>query len=604
MPSARRPRRARRHCAQIRRNCNRRRAKVNEEQVLEQLRTCYDPEIPVNIVDLGLVYDLQILPLPAGGNRVEVKMTLTAPGCGMGPILQQDVETKVSAIPGVKEAAVFLVWDPPWNRDMLSEAAKLRTGHDVTTPPPVQPAPVNMESLRKDFPILDQHVHGHPLVYLDNAATSQKPRAVIDALDRFYDNDNANVHRGIHELSRRSTVAFEAARDRAARLHQCPRIVRNYFHARHNRRHQSGRPHLGREKYQGRRHHSADGNGASQQHRPLAIAGRPHRRKTGLRARDRRRRAFGFKPPGRLCLTTSSVKLFAFTHVSNTLGTVNPVADLCAQARRRNIVTLVDAAQSAGHRPVDVQEIGCDFLAFSGHKLCGPTGIGVLYGRRELLEDHAAVPRRRRHDRQSVDYFSSTWKDAPHKFEAGTPEFRRRHRSCTPRWIIWPRSACDKIARHDQELSAYAYEQLSRLPGIRLFGPKTGTRPAWSVFLLKNIHAHDVVTVADQYGVALRGGHHCNQPLMKKLGVESTARASFYFYNTAAEVDRLFEVLTGNPKIFRRMTRHNRSAKHDEARPGSFSGRATGLVPPLSHRRLRQLRVSAGRNAGGPVRAQ
>jgi cysteine desulfurase/selenocysteine lyase len=246
-------------------------------------------------------------------------------------------------------------------------------------------------------------------------------------------------------------------------------------------------------------------------------------------------------------LDDKSVKLFAFTHVSNTLGTVNPVADLCARARQRNIVTLVDAAQSAGHRPVDVQEIGCDFMAFSGHKLCGPTGIGVLYGRRELLE--AMPPFHGGGDMiASVDYFTSTWKEPPSRFEAGTPDFAAAiglHAALDYLSAI----GLDKIARHDQELSAYAYEQLSRLPGIRLFGPKKERSGVLS-FLLQNIHAHDVVTVADQFGVALRGGHHCNQPLMKRLGVESTARASFYFYNTAAEVDRLFEVLTEIQKFF------------------------------------------------------
>jgi cysteine desulfurase/selenocysteine lyase len=231
----------------------------------------------------------------------------------------------------------------------------------------------------------------------------------------------------------------------------------------------------------------------------------------------------------------STVKLLSVTHVSNTLGTVNPVLELCARARRRNIVTLVDAAQSAGHRPVDVQEMGCDFMAFSGHKMCGPTGIGVLYGRREILAD--MPPYQGGGDMiASVDFQASTWKDAPHRFEAGTPDYLAA-------------IGVDKIARHDQELSAYAYEQLSRLRGIRLFGPKK-ERSGVVSFLLQNIHAHDVVTVADQHGAALRGGHHCNQPLMKRLGVEATARASFYFYNTAGEVDRLFEVLTEIQRFF------------------------------------------------------
>jgi cysteine desulfurase/selenocysteine lyase len=416
----------------------------------------------------------------------------------------------------------------------------------VTTPSSIQPAVFGLESLRKDFPILDQQVHGHPLVYLDNAATSQKPRAVIEALSYFYENDNANVHRGIHELSRRSTVAYEAARDRTAR----------FIHAR-----QASEIVFTR--------------GTTEGINLLAYSWGAKNLKAGdtilltemehhsnivpwqlLAARTGAKLAYvpvtgdeGLLDASRLdaCLNDSSVKLFSFTHVSNTLGVVNPAAQFCAKARRRNIVTVLDAAQSAGHRPVDVQEIGCDFMAFSGHKLCGPTGIGVLYGRSELLQD--LPPFQGGGDMiANVDFFASTWKDAPHRFEAGTPNFASAvglHAAMDYLDAI----GLDKIARHDQELSAYAFERLSRLPGIRLFGPKKERSGVLS-FLLRNIHAHDVVTWADQLGVALRGGHHCNQPLMKKLGVESTARASFYFYNTAAEVDRLFEALVETQKFF------------------------------------------------------
>lgn len=416
----------------------------------------------------------------------------------------------------------------------------------MTAPPPVQPRDVNLESLRKDFPILDQRVHGHPLVYLDNAATSQKPRAVLDALNRFYENDNANVHRGIHELSRRSTEAYEGARDRTARFinaRQSSEIIftRGTTEAINLLAHTWGAKNLKAGDtilLTEMEHHSnivpwqlmAARTGAKLAYVPV----------TGDDGLLDLPRLDGF-------LNDKSVKLFAFTHVSNTLGTVNPVADLCARARQRNIVTLVDGAQSVGHRPVDVQEIGCDFMAFSGHKMCGPTGIGVLYGRAELLEE--LPPYQGGGDMiATVDYFSSTWKEAPHRFEAGTPNFAG---------VVGLHAAMDylagvgldQIARHDQELSAYAYEQLSRLDGIRLFGP-TKERSGVVSFLLKDVHAHDVVTVADQYGVALRGGHHCNQPLMKRLGVESTARASFYFYNTAAEVDRLFEVLKEIQKFF------------------------------------------------------
>ncbi len=405
--------------------------------------------------------------------------------------------------------------------------------------------PPDWAALREDFPILRQKVHGHPLVYLDNAATSQKPRVVLEAMDRFYRNDNSNVHRGIHELSRRSTVAFEGARDRTASFLHARESAEIIFtrgttesinlvaHAWGDKNIKSGDTILLTQM----EHHSnivpwqllAARTGAK-------LAYVPVRGDVGLLDLDELDN-----------LMDSTVKLFAFTHVSNTLGTVNPVADLCARARRRGIVTLVDAAQSAGHRPVDVQEIGCDFLAFSGHKVCGPTGIGVLYGRHEALDkmppflgggDMIA----------NVDFFSSTYKEPPHRFEAGTPDFAAAIGLGVALDYL-SAIGCDNIARHDSELAALALEKLLSLPGLRLFGPRIGRAGVVS-FLLKNIHAHDVVTVADQRGVALRGGHHCNQPLMKKLGVESTARASFYFYNTPAEVDSLFETLQEIQKFF------------------------------------------------------
>jgi len=400
-------------------------------------------------------------------------------------------------------------------------------------------------ALRQDFPILRQKVHGHPLVYLDNAATSQKPLAVLEALDRFYRHDNSNVHRGIHELSRRATKAFEAARDRAALFLNARESAEIIFtrgtteainlvaHAWGDKNIKSGDTILLTEM----EHHSnivpwqllAERTGAKLAYVPVTGD-------AGLLDLD-----------GLDNLLDSTVKLFAFTHVSNTLGAVNPVADLCARARRRGIVTLVDGAQSVGHRTVNVREIGCDFLAFSGHKVCGPTGIGVLYGRREVLDrmppflgggDMIA----------NVDFFRSTYKEPPHRFEAGTPDFAAAIGLGVALDYV-AAIGCDNIARHDAELAALALERLLSLPDLRLFGPRTGHAGVVS-FLLKNIHAHDVVTVADQRGVALRGGHHCNQPLMKKLGVESTARASFYFYNTAAEVDCLFETLWEIQKFF------------------------------------------------------
>ena len=400
-------------------------------------------------------------------------------------------------------------------------------------------------ALRADFPILDQTVHGHPLVYLDNAATSQKPRAVIDALVRYYERDNANVHRGIHELSNRSTNAFEAARERTRKFLNARSTEEIIFtrgtteginlvaNAWGNAFVKAGDVILLTEM----EHHSnivpwqmlAERTGAKLRYIPITGD-------EGLLDLDKLD-----------SLLTPEVKLFAMVHISNALGTLNPVADLCARARRLGITTLVDGAQSAGHMMVDVQAIGCDFYAFSGHKICGPTGIGVLYGRKEVLEQtppwHGGGEMI-----STVDYFKSTWNTLPHKFEAGTPDISGP---------IGLHAALDyldavgreNIFRHDLELATYAYQRLSELKGVRLFGPKT-ERGGLVSFLLDDVHAHDVVTIADRYGVALRGGHHCTQPLMKKLGVPSTARASFYFYNTKAEVDRFIEVVKAIQKFF------------------------------------------------------
>ena len=404
---------------------------------------------------------------------------------------------------------------------------------------------INCQKIREDFPALHQMVNGHPLVYLDNAATSQKPHAVIDSLVHYYECDNANVHRGIHELSNRATAAFEAARTRISRFINARsadeivftrgttegiNLVANSWG---NSNLKPGDQILLTEM----EHHSnivpwqllAERTGAELVYLPVTGD-------EGLLDLDRLDQ-----------LLTSQVKLFAMVHVSNTLGTVNPVAELCARARQLGVTTLVDAAQSVGHMPVDVQQIDCDFLVFSGHKLCGPTGIGVLYGRSELL--NAMPPYQGGGDMiLSVDFHQTSYKQAPHKFEAGTPDISgpiAMHAAMDYLEGI----GLESIWQHDQELASYAYERLSELKGVRLFGPKTGRAGVVS-FLLDGVHAHDLVTVADRSGVALRGGHHCTQPLMRKLGVESTARASFYLYNTKSEVDRLFEVMVQTQQFF------------------------------------------------------
>ena len=408
----------------------------------------------------------------------------------------------------------------------------------------MKPPSPDWTALRADFPILQQTVHGRPLVYLDNGATTQKPRAVIAALTRYYEQDNANVHRAIHELSHRATTAYEAARARAAAfLHAAaPEEIIftrgttesiNLLAYALTPRVRAGDAILVTEM----EHHSnlvpwqllAARTGAQLRFVPV----------TGddglldLRRLDE--------------LLAGPVKLFAFTHVSNTLGTINPAAELCARARQRGVLTLVDAAQSAGHLPVDVQALGCDFLAFSGHKMAGPTGIGVLYGRRELLE--ALDPFQGGGEMiATVQFDHSTWNKVPHKFEAGTPDIAG---------AIGLHAAMDyldaigrpAIAAHDSALAQDAYRRLQAVPGIRLLGP-AGERGGLVSFALPHAHAHDVVTFADQEGVALRGGHHCTQPLLRKLGIPATTRASFYFYNTPAEVDRLVEVIKAAAKFF------------------------------------------------------
>ena len=400
-------------------------------------------------------------------------------------------------------------------------------------------------NLRKDFPILDQNVHGKPLIYLDNAATSQKPRAVIDALVHYYEHDNANVHRGIHELSNRATNAFEAARTRTARFLNARSADEIIF-----TRGTTESINLVAATWGAKHLQPGDVILLTElEHHSNLVPWQLIAQKTGAKL------AFipvtgdeGLLDLSQLdTLLSSSVKLLSLVHISNSMGTVNPVADICARARQRGITTLVDGAQSAGHLPVDVQAIGCDFFAFSGHKICGPTGIGVLWGRQEILD---TLPPYHGGGEMilSVGYHQSQFKQAPHRFEAGTPDISG------PIGLHAAMDYLDAIGRqniwqHDQELAQYAAEKLSALNNIRLFGPQTN-RAGLVSFLLKDVHAHDVVTLADQAGVALRGGHHCTQPLMHKLGVESTARASFYFYNTAAEVDVFVDVIREIQKFF------------------------------------------------------
>ncbi len=388
---------------------------------------------------------------------------------------------------------------------------------------------------RSDFPILHQMVHGKPLVYLDNAATAQKPRSVIDALVRFYERDNSNVHRGLHTLSMRATDAYEGARTRVAKFINAADPAEVIFTRGTTESINVIARGLGAKLKAGdvilsteMEHHSnlvpwqqlAKATGATLRYVP--VLGANAEGGLDLAALD--------------TLLTPQVKVFAFTHISNTLGCINPVALLCARAKAVGALSVIDAAQSIGHGPFDVRAIGADFVAFSGHKMCGPTGIGVLYGRRALL-DHLAPDETGGGMVSHVDYDGARWKPAPERFEAGTPNVAD---------AIALGTACDyldglgreAIAQHDKHLAQLAYEKLSVLPGIRLLGP-TGERSGLVSFAFAEVHAHDVVTFADEDGIALRGGHHCNQPLMRKLGLTGTNRASFYVYNREEEIDAL-----------------------------------------------------------------
>lgn len=403
---------------------------------------------------------------------------------------------------------------------------------------------IDWARVRADFPILDQRVDGHPLIYFDNAATSQKPRAVIEALVRHYERDNANVHRGLHELSRRSTDGYEGARATVAAflgaespdeiiftrgVTEAVNLVAQVW-AEHILK--PGDAVL----LTGMEHHSnlvpwqlaARRAGAALKFVPVTDDG-----ELDLEAVDR--------------LLTREVRVFAFVHISNSLGTINPAAELCRRARALGVTTLVDGAQSTGHVPLDVRALGCDFFALSGHKMAAPTGIGALYGRRQVLE---TMPPWQGGGEMinRVTLEQSTFKAPPARFEAGTPNIAG---------AIGLAAAIDyltalglpSIAAHDAALTRHALDRLGEVPGLRVFGPGA-PRGALVSFTLDGVHPHDLVTFANSRGLALRGGHHCTQPLMRRFGVPATTRASFYFYNTLDEVDRMIEILLDARKFF------------------------------------------------------
>ena len=410
--------------------------------------------------------------------------------------------------------------------------------HKISTP-----SSIDWDAVRQDFPILTEQAHGHPLIYFDNAATSQKPRRVTEALRHYYEHDNANVHRGLHELSSRATEAYEKSRQRIASYLGASSADEIIF-----TRGTTESINLVAQTWGGKFLQAGDVILLTEmEHHSNLVPWQLLTERTGAQLRFVPVRDDGTLALDQLPqLLTREVKLFAFTHISNSLGTINPVVDLCRQARAVGALTLIDAAQSAGHLPINVQEVGCDFLAFSGHKMCAPTGIGALYGRAEILD---AMPPWHGGGEMivSVALEKSSFKKAPHRFEAGTPNIAG---------AIGLAAAIDyletiglaAIFERDSKLAVYAAERLKELPGMRLLGPNE--RGALVGFVMEGVHPHDLTTFADQHGLALRGGHHCNQPLMRRFGVTGTTRASFYFYNTIAEIDRMIEILRAAIRFF------------------------------------------------------
>jgi cysteine desulfurase/selenocysteine lyase len=416
----------------------------------------------------------------------------------------------------------------------------------VTTaapPAPVRPAPFDAAARRADFPALDQQVYGKPLVYLDSAATTQKPRAVIDAISRFYERDNANVHRGVHALSERATRAFEGARATVARFLNADRreviFVRGATEAINLVAQSFGRQRVGAGDeivVTTLEHHSnivpwqmlAGAVGARVVPAPVDDGG-----DLDLAALDR--------------LLGPRVRLLAVTQVSNALGTVTPLPAIIALARARGIPVLVDGAQGAPHLGVDVRALGADFYVFSGHKLYGPTGIGVLWGKREHLE--AMPPWQGGGDMiRSVTFEKSTWNDLPYKFEAGTPDIAG---------AVGLAAALDyvnaiglpAIGASEAALLREAEAALRSIPGVRLIGTPRHRAGVLS-FMVGDIHPHDLATIVDRQGVAIRAGHHCAQPLMRRFGLPATARASFALYSTPSDVEALVRALHAAIKVF------------------------------------------------------
>ncbi|WP_210365228.1 cysteine desulfurase [Bacillus sp. REN3] len=405
---------------------------------------------------------------------------------------------------------------------------------------------MNAREIRELFPILNQEVNGSPLVYLDSAATSQKPVPVIEALEKYYREYNSNVHRGVHTLGTRATDGYEGAREKVRKFINAKSIeeiifTRGTTTSLNTVAASYGRANLG------------EGDEiviSYMEHHSNIIPWQQVAKHTGATLKY-----LDLQEDGTISLDTvretitDKTKIVSIMQVSNVLGVMNPIKEIAEIAHQHGAIMVVDGAQSAPHMKIDVQDLDCDFFALSGHKMCGPTGIGVLYGKKHLLEKMEPVE----FGGEMIDFvglYESTWKELPWKFEGGTPIIAGAI-GLGAAIDFLQEIGLDNIENHEHRLAAYALEKLSAVEGMTIYGPKDASKRAGLVtFNIDDVHPHDVATVLDAEGIAVRAGHHCAQPLMKWLNASATARASFYLYNTEEDIDRLVEGLVKTKEYF------------------------------------------------------
>lgn len=402
---------------------------------------------------------------------------------------------------------------------------------------------MNIHEIRKQFPILDQKVNGKQLVYFDSAATSQKPIQVIETLDRYYKEYNSNVHRGVHTLGTKATDAYEGAREKVRKFINAKSMEEIIFTRGTTTALNTVAASYGMDNVK-------EGDEiviSYMEHHSNIIPWQQVAKKTGATLKY-----LPLQPDGTISLEdarqtiTPNTKIVSIMYVSNVLGTINPVKEIGAIAHENGAIMVVDGAQSTPHMKVDVQDLNCDFYTLSAHKMCGPTGVGVLYGKKELLNNMEPIE----FGGEMIDFVDlqeSTWKELPWKFEAGTPIIGNAI-GLGAAIDFLEDIGLDNIEKHEHELAQYALERLSEVDGVTIYGPKH--RAGLVTFNIEDVHPHDVATVLDVEGIAVRAGHHCAQPLMKWLKASSTARASFYLYNTKEEIDTFVEALMKTKEYF------------------------------------------------------